>query len=213
MLALLSDRVPLSLKVFLTALAILDDLGAVRHHRDLLHLGAVASDAWSCRCGRGGAGCRKQLGVRTLWAYLVPGALLWFLVLKSGVHATIAGVLLAAVIPIAGGTLERLEQALRNWVAFLVLPLFGFANAGVALGAAGLATLGHPVALGSALGLFLGKQVGVFGGAWLTVRAGACRAACRRDLGAGLRHRDSLRHWFHDEPVHRAARLYLRRLS
>jgi NhaA family Na+:H+ antiporter len=113
--------------------------------------------------------------VRALSPYLVMGAVLWFFVLKSGVHATIAGVLLATAIPTTGGDsspLGRLEHALQKWVAYLVLPVFGFANAGVAFGAAGLAVLAQPVTLGSALGLFLGKQAGVFGGAWLTVRAG-----------------------------------------
>ncbi|MEJ0013713.1 MAG: Na+/H+ antiporter NhaA [Bauldia sp.] len=170
-LALLGDRVPASLKVFLTALAILDDLGAVviiavfyTADLSLLMLGLAALVLAALVA-------LNVAGVRALWAYLVAGAVLWFFVLKSGVHPTIAGVLLAATVPIAGGTLEKLEHLLQRRVAFLVLPLFGFANAGVALGASGLAALGHPVALGSAVGLFLGKQVGVFGGAYLTIRA------------------------------------------
>ena len=174
-LALLGSRVPVSLKVFLTALAILDDLGAVI-------IIAVFYTAELSPAMIGLAALTVALlaalnasGVRHLWPYLVLGALLWFFVLNSGVHPTIAGVLLAATIPVGAGErspLHRLEHALQKWVAFLVLPLFGFANAGVALGAAGLAVFTHPVTLGSALGLFIGKQIGVFGGAWLAVRAG-----------------------------------------
>ena len=174
-LALLGPRVPVSLKVFLTALAILDDLGAVI-------IIAVFYTAELTPVMIGLAALTVALlaalnasGVKRLWPYLVLGAVLWFFVLKSGVHPTIAGVLLAATIPVHAGEespLHRLEHALQKWVAFLVLPVFGFANAGVAFGAAGLAALAHPVSFGSALGLFFGKQIGVFGGAWLTVRAG-----------------------------------------
>ncbi len=174
-LALLGTRVLVSLKVFLTALAILDDLGAVI-------IIAVFYTAELSPAMIGLAALTVALlaalnasGVKHLWPYLILGALLWFFVLKSGVHPTIAGVLLAATIPVGAGEhspLNRLEHALQKWVAFLVLPLFGFANAGVALGVAGLAVFAHPVTLGSALGLFFGKQIGVFGGAWLTVRAG-----------------------------------------
>jgi NhaA family Na+:H+ antiporter len=118
--------------------------------------------------------------VTALWPYLILGVLLWYFVFESGVHATIAGVLLAATIPVQGSTmaddegspLYTLEHALAPWVAFGILPIFGFANAGVALGGIGLAALAHPVTLGSALGLFVGKQIGVFAGAWFTVKAG-----------------------------------------
>jgi NhaA family Na+:H+ antiporter len=114
-------------------------------------------------------------GVTRLWPYLSLGAVLWFLVLESGIHATIAGVLLAATLPVRAGDGEetspvhRLEHLLAPWVAFLVLPAFGFANAGVPL-AVPAATLVSPVTIGVALGLFLGKQLGVFGGAWLAIR-------------------------------------------
>jgi NhaA family Na+:H+ antiporter len=174
-LALLGSRVPMSLKVFLTALAILDDLGAVviiaifyTSDLSLPMLGAAALVTLALVA-------LNRFGVRALWPYLVLGLVLWFLVFRSGVHATIAGVVLAATIPAAGGDespLIRLEHALQKGVAFIVLPLFGFANAGVAFGAAGLSTLMQPVALGSALGLFVGKQIGVLAGAWLTIKAG-----------------------------------------
>jgi NhaA family Na+:H+ antiporter len=106
---------------------------------------------------------------------------MWVCVLKSGVHATLAGVIVALTIPLRGSEGEevppliRLEHALHPWVAFFVMPVFAFANAGVALGGLTLADLLAPVPLGIALGLFLGKQLGVFGFAWLATRTGLCR--------------------------------------
>lgn len=179
-LALLGSRVPLSLKVFLTALAIIDDLGAVIiiaifYTADLspIMIGLAALTV-------GALVTINASRVTALWPYLILGVLLWYFVLESGVHATIAGVLLAATIPVQGSTmaddegspLYTLEHGLAPWVAFGILPIFGFANAGVALGGIGLAALAHPVTLGSALGLFVGKQIGVFAGAWFTVKAG-----------------------------------------
>ena len=176
-LSLLGTRVPLSLKVFLTALAILGDLGAVviiavfytaELHPVMIGLAALTVAALAVI---------NASRVTALWPYVLLGLLLWFFVLQSGVHATIAGVLLAATIPVKGkddasSPLRQIEHALLPWVAFCILPIFGFANAGVSLGGLGLHALTHPVTLGSALGLFVGKQVGVFAGAWLTVKAG-----------------------------------------
>ncbi|WP_131194279.1 Na+/H+ antiporter NhaA [Lichenihabitans psoromatis] len=178
-LALLGDRVPASLKVFLTALAVLDDLGAVLiialfYTSDLsLPMLGAAAVAVVALFGL------NRFGVRRLWPYLLIGALLWWLVLRSGVHATIAGVLLALPIPAeAAGQmgehadespLHRLEEALSPWVAFLILPIFAFANAGVSIGADAIAGLTNPVTLGVALGLFLGKQIGVLGSVWIAV--------------------------------------------
>ena len=107
----------------------------------------------------------NRLGVKVLWPYLVGFAALWYLVLLSGVHATIAGVVAAMTIP--GGAdehspLHRLEHVLSPWVAFAIVPLFGFANAGVSLKGMSLATLAQPLVLGIALALFLGKQAGIF---------------------------------------------------
>ena len=169
-LSLLGPRVPASLKVFLAALAIIDDLGAILiiaiFYTDHLTLWAL-----------GGAGvalgvliAMNRLKVSSLWPYLLVGAVLWFLFLKSGVHATLAGVILAMTIPIskspaspddAHSPLHRLEHGLAPWVAYLVVPVFGFANAGVALGQVGLGELTAPATLGAALGLFLGKPLGV----------------------------------------------------
>ena len=178
-MALLGSRVPAQLKLFLTTVAIVDDMGAVAiialaysHGLSLPALaGAAGVLAAMHAMGRG--------GVHAPWPYLLGFALLWLLVLRSGVHATIAGVLAAAVIPIrptpaapdAGdSTLHRIEHALAPWVAFLIVPLFGFANAGVALH--GFGGLAEPLVVAIVLGLFLGKQLGVFGAVWLAVRAG-----------------------------------------
>jgi NhaA family Na+:H+ antiporter len=120
-------------------------------------------------------------GVRSLTLYLMGGVLLWYAVLMSGVHATIAGVLTASAVPLvktpgapdsAVSPLHRLEHALAPIVAFLIVPIFGFANAGVSLQGIGLQQLLAPLPLGTAAGLFLGKQIGIFGAVWLAVRLG-----------------------------------------
>ncbi len=180
-LALLGSRVPVSLKIFLTALAIIDDLGAV------IIIALFYTKGLSLpMLGLAGA-CivalivLNRLHVVRLWAYLAIGALLWFFVLKSGVHATLAGVALALTIPIGDGSdsdepehspLHTLEHILHPWVAFLIVPIFGFANAGVSFAGMTPASALAPVPLGIALGLFLGKQIGVFGFSWVAVKAG-----------------------------------------
>ena len=177
-LALLGPRVPTSLKVFLTAIAIMDDLAAIviiaLFYTAQLHLMALT-----------GAGVvllvlvgLNRLRVLVLWPYLLLGAVLWVLVLKSGIHATLAGVALALTIPLRAGEhspLHRLEHALHRPVAFVVTPLFGFANAGLSFAGVGLSALLDPVPLGVALGLFAGKQVGVFGVAFGLVKLGWAR--------------------------------------
>ncbi len=180
-LSLLGSRVPASLKIFLTALAILDDLGAVIiiaifYTAELsgLHLGLAAAALVALVA-------LNRLGVLRLAPYLLLGAALWYFTLKSGVHATLAGVALALTIPLTPSPakpdstvspLHRLEHALHPYVAFLIIPIFGFANAGVSFAGLGLSTLGQTVPLGIMLGLFLGKQIGVFGFGWLAIRAG-----------------------------------------
>jgi len=181
-LALLGSRVPTSLKVFLTALAIIDDLGAVAiiavfytADLSLLNLGLAAAIVAVLVA-------MNRLGVTRLLPYLLLGAVLWYFVLRSGVHATIAGVALAFTIPLhaqpaqrddmVGSPLHRLEHGLHYWVAFLIIPIFGFANAGVSFaGVTAAALTDHPT-LGVALGLVVGKLVGVFGSAALTIRLG-----------------------------------------
>lgn len=196
--ALLGSRVPASLKAFLAALAIIDDLGAVviiavfyTPGLSTLYLGlAVLAVAIMALMNR--------FGVARLWPYLLLGAVLWVLVLKSGVHATLAGVATALCIPLADrqgrlpsdddcshSPLLRLEHALHRLVPITVLPLFGFANAGISFAGVGLAQWLAPTTLGVGLGLLLGKLVGVFGAAWLAIRLGWARmprAASRMQL-------------------------------
>ncbi|GGE12357.1 Na(+)/H(+) antiporter NhaA [Aureimonas endophytica] len=180
-LALLGNRVPLSLRVFLTALAIIDDLGAVLviafFYTGSLDAPALVGAALAVAA----LAALNRLGVLRLTPYLLLGALLWVLVLKSGIHATLAGVVLALVIPLRArpgrpddrrSPLHILEHALQPVVTFLIVPLFGFANAGVAFGGLSFAALADPVPLGAALGLFLGKQLGVFLTAAAVIRAG-----------------------------------------
>ncbi|AWB09117.1 Na+/H+ antiporter NhaA (plasmid) [Azospirillum humicireducens] len=180
-LSLLGPRVPTSLKVFLTALAIIDDLGAVIiialfYTADLSMpaLGAAALILAALIA-------LNRFGVQTLWPYLILGLGLWGAVLLSGVHATLAGVTLALTIPLrpAPGKpddmhspLHRLEHGIHGWVAYLIVPVFGFANAGVSFAGMDSSILTGSLPLGIAMGLFVGKMVGVFGTAWLTVRLG-----------------------------------------
>ncbi len=181
-LALLGKAIPRSLKVMLTAVAIVDDLGAVL----VIALFYSKGIAWGSLLLAGGilAGLAvlARLGVRSLWPYMLAGPFLWFAVLQSGVHATVAGVLLALTIhagqlkgeEIQGSPLQRLEHTLQPWISFGVMPVFALANAGVSL--QGLpAALVHPVTLGIAAGLILGKQAGVFLGAWAAVRLGVAQ--------------------------------------
>src|SRR5262245_28295269 len=185
-LALLGPRIPPSLKVFLLALAILDDLGAIL----IIAIFYTADLHWLSLllAGLGTAVllALNRRGVTRLAPYLLTGVFIWVCVLKSGVHATLAGVVAAIAIPMsspatgksAGGPtlLEQLEESLHPWVTFAILPLFAFANAGVSLQGLSLAKLLEPVPLGIALGLFLGKPIGIFGVTWLAV---ACRLAPR----------------------------------
>ena len=178
-LSLLGSRVPTSLKVFLATLAIIDDLVAVLviavFYTAELNLAALAGAAVATFLLIG----LNRLKVMRLAPYLMLGAALWWLVLLSGVHATIAGVVLALTIPLRRSKaapddmtspLHRLEHGLSGWVAFLIVPVFGFANAGVSFAGMSAAVLLEPVTLGVALGLFLGKQVGVFGAAALAIK-------------------------------------------
>jgi NhaA family Na+:H+ antiporter len=179
-LSLLGSRVPLSLKVFLAALAVIDDLGAViliaLFYTADLNLYALGG-AFGMIVVLVGLNRAK---VTALVPYLILGVGLWYLVFLSGVHATLAGVALALTIPLvveipglqqAQPPLLRLEHAIHPWVAFAIVPLFGFANAGVSFAGFSLAALAGPVPLGIAAGLFIGKQVGVFGMAVLAIKA------------------------------------------
>ena len=180
-LALLGPRVPPSLKVFLLALAIIDDLGAIV----IIAMFYTAKLSWlALALAAAGSGVLAVLnfkGVTRIAPYALAGLFIWVCVLKSGIHATLAGVVVGLAVPLrtgdsaAGSPLERLEENLHPWVAFAILPLFGFANAGVSLAGLSLATLLQPVPLGIALGLFLGKQIGILGATWGAVKLGLCR--------------------------------------
>lgn len=181
-LSLLGPRVPISLKVFLTALAILDDLGAILiiafFYTSQLHMGALIAAAAVLAL----LVAMNRLGCRRLSWYLLVGLALWVCVLKSGIHATLAGVLLALAIPhdtnVDHATADtvspllRLEHAIAPWVGFLIVPLFGFANAGVTFAGMSPQALLAPVPLGIALGLFVGKQAGIFLAARVAIRLG-----------------------------------------
>ena len=177
-LALIGARAPLVLKILLTAVAIIDDLGAIliiaAFYTDSLSLTALLLGAVAIV----GLAVVNRLGVRHLAAYVLLGIVLWVCVLKSGVHATLAGVVTALAVPLrpAGegqaSLLRHVEHALHPWVAYAILPLFAFANAGVSFAGVGLHSFVEPVKLGISLGLFLGKQLGIFGMIWLAIRTG-----------------------------------------
>ena len=178
-LALLGSRVPPALRILLLGVAIYDDLGAILviaffYTADLavesLLVGAV---------GLATLLVFNRLRVRAAVPYLLVGAVIWVAVLKSGVHATLAGFLIALFIPMTAKDgsrpLERLEHGLHPWVAYFVIPVFAFANAGVALVGVDSEAAFGTVTLGIALGLFAGKQIGVMAFAWAAVRIGLCR--------------------------------------
>ncbi|MCA9783420.1 MAG: Na+/H+ antiporter NhaA [Candidatus Cloacimonetes bacterium] len=182
-LTLLGPRVPAALKAFLLSIAIFDDLGAIiviaLFYTAELSMGSLAIAGAMI----GGLALLNRAGVTRPVFYILLGIPLWVAVLKSGVHATLAGVVLAMFIPLgttgnkhgsnAGHSpLKDLEHALHPWVAFGVLPIFAFANAGVPLGGFTLADTLHPVPLGIVSGLFLGKQVGVMLACWIAVKLG-----------------------------------------
>ena len=178
-IALLGSRVPTSLKVFILALAIIDDLGAIviiaLFYTENLSPLALAAGLVVLAMLIG----LNRLGYKSAWPYLVLGFLLWLCVLKSGVHATLAGVVTAFAVPLGTddrtGPAERLEHNLSPYVSFLVLPAFAFANAGVSLAGIGIDKLSEPIPLGIALGLFLGKALGISLFAWVAIRAGLSR--------------------------------------
>ncbi len=180
-LALLGKRAPTSLKLLLTTIAIVDDIGAVMIIA-FFYTGALQAVALACAAAIFGfMMLLNRRGVKALPVYLALSFALWVAVLMSGVHATIAGVLAAMTIPIrmtpgtpdaADSPLHRLEHALHPWSAYFIVPVFGFANAGVDLRGAGLEALIAPLPLAIAAGLVLGKQAGIFGSIWLCVRTG-----------------------------------------
>lgn len=196
-LSLFGPRVPNSLKLFLTSLAIIDDLGAI-----LIIALFYASDLSPVALGLAALATvalygLNRLKVMQLFPYLVLGVVLWGSMLFSGIHATLAGVVLAFTIPLGarsgdgvGSPLHRLERGLSRWVAFLILPIFAFANAGVRLEGGSLASLIAPLPLGIVLGLFLGKQAGILGAVSLARKLGIAallkQVSARELYGVGL---------------------------
>ncbi len=182
-LTLLGKRVPAALKVFLLSVAIFDDLGAIIviaifYTAELSLISLVAAAILTL-----GLACLNRWNVKRPAAYLLLGIPMWVAVLKSGVHATLAGVVLAMFIPLrvsenspegkgSGSLLRHLEHTLHPWVAFGVLPVFAFANAGIPIAGLSITDVLHPVPLGIVTGLFLGKQIGVLAMCNLAMRLG-----------------------------------------
>ncbi|MDE0705680.1 MAG: Na+/H+ antiporter NhaA, partial [Rhodospirillaceae bacterium] len=181
-LALLGSRAPAGLKVFLLALAVIDDLGAI-----LIIAVFYTADLSLTSLAIAGTGAAALLvlnlaGVTRLLPYILVGVVMWVAVLKSGVHATLAGVVIALFIPLrtkdaasAPPPLVRAEHGLHGFVALFVMPVFAFANAGVNLGGFSPGDFLSPIPLGIAAGLFFGNQIGIFGLTWAGVRLGICR--------------------------------------
>ena len=178
-LMLLGPRVPVALKALLLAIAVIDDIGAIAIIA-LFYTGNIDMEM----LGAGAIvlvllGLVGRMKVASSIPYVLLSILMWAFVLKSGVHATLAGVAAAMCVPIAARgesrPLERMEHALHPWVAFLVIPIFGFANAGVTLIGLEPSALLAPLPLGIALGLLIGKQVGIFGFAWVAVKTGLAK--------------------------------------
>jgi len=178
-LSLLGKRVPISLKIFLMALAIIDDLGAIiiialfySSGTELLPLLLVLLTLFFLYF------CNKK-NVQFVWLYICLGIFLWVFIQQAGIHATISGVLLAIFIPHEktkqGSLLTCIENKLHPWVAYLIMPLFALTNAGVYLGDVSLASLSNPVPLGIMTGLFFGKQIGVFFTTFLLIKMGYAR--------------------------------------
>lgn len=180
-LALLGSRAPASLKLFLVTVAIVDDMGAVAiialvytaeiNGAALLASAVILAIMYTM----------NRSGVLKLWPYIILSIILWYAVLMSGVHATIAGVLAALCIPIIvtptspdakNSPLHIMEHGIAPWSAFLIIPIFGFANAGVSLEGMGMDQILAPLPLGIAAGLFFGKQIGIFASVWLAVKTG-----------------------------------------
>jgi len=176
-LAVLGSRVPQSLKVFLLALAIIDDLGAILIIA-FFYTGDLSISALALAfAGVAGLALLNSFNVMRMWAYALVGAFVWLCVLKSGVHATLAGVVTALFVPLTDGKgregpLEAVEHRLSPWVNFLILPIFAFANAGVSFSVISAEDFTSPISLGIMLGLLIGKPLGIYSFAWAAIRSG-----------------------------------------
>ncbi len=179
-LSLLGSRVPVSIKIFLTSLAIFDDIGAILiiafFYTAKISTAALIVVALCLPV----MALLNRFNVESKSLYIAVGTIMWVAMLKSGVHATLAGVIMAMFIPLKTNNpgvspLKIMEHDLHALVAFFVLPVFAFANAGISLAGVGAEQVFHPVPTGIALGLFFGKQIGVFGCCWLAVKVGITR--------------------------------------
>ncbi|MBP9643537.1 MAG: Na+/H+ antiporter NhaA, partial [Budvicia sp.] len=185
-MALLGSRVPTSLKAFLMALAIIDDLGAIIiiafFYTKELSMVALSGAAITIVV----MALMNRFGVGNKLAYMIAGAVLWVFMMKSGVHATLAGVITGFFIPLNGSEqskpLDSLIHQLHPWVTYFILPLFAFANAGVSLTGVTLSSLGGILPLGIMLGLIVGKPLGIFGFCWLSLKGGIVKMPESIDL-------------------------------
>lgn len=178
--ALLGNRFPKSLKICLLSLAIFDDISAIiiiaifySHPLSVLWLVASAGTV-------GGLAFLNRIGTDRLTPYIIGGGILWICLHNTGIHPTIAGILLGFTIPLEGtnstrSPLKRLENRLYPWVSYGILPIFAFVNAGISLHGLSVASLTHPITLGVGVGLFLGKQAGVMGASALAIRWNICQ--------------------------------------
>lgn len=180
-LSLFGKRVPLSLKLFLTAVAVMDDLVAIAII-GVFYSGDLDTDMLALAAAMIGVLLYFNFARSArIWIYLIFGLIMWYAVLKSGVHATLAGVTLGFLIPHDAFDrhgkrfANRLEHDLHPWVAFLILPIFAFVNAGVSFEGISMESFNHPVVLGITLGLFIGKQIGVFGASWVMIKCGLAK--------------------------------------
>ena len=182
LVTVMKDRVPLSLRAFLLALAVADDLFAIIVIAIFYTADVIWMNLFLVLAAALLLIAKKRLGIQHLWAYVIAGLFMWLCVLKSGVHATVAGVIIGFLLPLNGvdgrpAPADTVEHALQPWVRWLILPLFAFANVGIDFGDLGRESLLSLLTWGIALGLLLGKQAGVFGTVWALQKAGIPRPA------------------------------------
>lgn len=180
-LALLGSRVPVSLKILLTAIAVIDDLGAILIIAFFYSDQVLMTPLLIAGAAIAGLVLLNLRGVSRIAAFVLLGTVLWFAFLKAGIHPTLAGVITALCIPLTcsrhpdRNPVETLEHYLHPWVAFMVLPIFAFANAGVPFSGISWASFSEPVTFGIICGLFFGKLIGIFGILFLAIKTGLCR--------------------------------------
>jgi len=179
-LSLLGSKAPVALKILLTAIAVIDDLGAILIIAFFYSHGFAPEPLYFAAGALAIMAFLNWRGVCSISPFMILGVILWVAVLKSGIHATLAGVITALFIPMRNekkpehSPVKNMEHALHGWVAFGILPIFAFTNAGVPFSGMGLDSVFEPVTLGIILGLFAGKQLGIFSILWLAIKSGLC---------------------------------------